>query len=140
MLNRILLGVIGLCAGMAVAQAVAALAAAIGVYPRLAAKVHEAKYILWFETVAQLGIVVGTVLSVFPVKIVFARSIAVIWGGFVGVYVGCFLMALAEVVQAFPIMFRRTKMKLGLNYFVVAIAIGKLCGSLYYFYMKMWKK
>ena len=50
-----------------------------------------------------------------------------------GIYVGCQAMALAEILNVFPILFRRAKLQLGLRYTVLAVALGKLVGSLWYF-------
>ena len=140
MLAKIGLALYGLCAGVTVAVAVTSLVAAIGVYPRLTAKSHGARYMLIIESGAQLGIAAGTIFSVFPVIVPWLSFICPVAGFFIGAYVGCFLMALAEVLQAFPILFRRTKIKIGLSYFIICVAAGKLWGSLYYFAMEMWKK
>ena len=50
-----------------------------------------------------------------------------------GIYVGCQAMALAEILNTFPILFRRTKLQMGLRWGVLFIALGKLVGSLWYF-------
>ncbi|MGN0169560.1 MAG: stage V sporulation protein AB [Lachnospiraceae bacterium] len=137
---RILLGVIGLCSGVAVAVAVTSFAAAVGVYPRLAAKSHGAKHMLMFETMAQIGIFTGAILTLFDVKLPWCSFLLPLWGFFMGNYVGCLIMALAEILEAFPIMFRRLHIKEGLPWLVTSIALGKACGSIYYFAMQMWKK
>lgn len=139
MWSRIFLGIIGLCAGVTVAAAVLSLAAAVGIYPRLAAKSRSADHILLYETVAEAGIIVGSFLSVYDVILPKCGWLTGIAGFFIGIYVGCLLMALAEVLQAYPIAFRRLNIKEGLQYMVFFVALGKLCGSLYYFSMEMWK-
>ena len=136
---RIFLGVIGMCSGIAVAVAVTSFAAAVGVYPRLAAKSHGAKHMLMLETVAEAGVFTGAILTVFDVKIPWFYVTIPFWGFFMGNYVGCLIMALAEILQAFPIMFRRLHIKEGLPWLVTSIALGKICGSMYYFAMMMWK-
>ena len=42
-------------------------------------------------------------------------------------------MALAEVLNMFPILLRRIKLQMGLRAAITAIALGKLTGSLWYF-------
>lgn len=137
---KILLGVIGLCSGGAVAVAVTSFAAAVGVYPRLADKSHGAKHMLMLETAAEAGIYLGTVLSVYDVILPGCFFVLPLWGFFIGNYVGCLIMALAEILEAFPIIFRRLHVKEGLCWMVTAIALGKACGSVYYFTMQMWQK
>ncbi|MGN0311845.1 MAG: stage V sporulation protein AB [Lachnospiraceae bacterium] len=136
---RILLGVIGLCSGVAVAVAVTSFAAAVGVYPRLTARSHGAKHMLALETVVQVGIFAGALLTLFDIKLPWSYFLLPLWGFFMGNYVGCLIMALAEVLEAFPIMFRRLHIKEGLPWLITAVALGKACGSMYYFAMMMWK-
>ena len=52
----------------------------------------------------------------------------------VGVFVGCQAVALAEILNVFPIMFRRMKLKKGLSLALTAMALGKVAGSLFYFF------
>lgn len=50
-----------------------------------------------------------------------------------GIFVGSIAVALAEILNTFPIVFRRTGIKTGLFWVMLSMALGKLCGSLYYF-------
>jgi stage V sporulation protein AB len=47
--------------------------------------------------------------------------------------VGCIAVALAEILNTFPILFRRMSIKRGLSFMMLAMALGKMAGSLYYF-------
>lgn len=42
-------------------------------------------------------------------------------------------MALAEIMNVFPIMFRRFHLKMGLSWVITFMAIGKTIGGLWYF-------
>ena len=68
---------------------------------------------------------------------VFAKGLGllalVLIGICAGIYVGCQAMALAEILNMFPILFRRVKLQMGLSFAILAIALGKLAGSLWYF-------
>lgn len=55
------------------------------------------------------------------------------FGLFSGIFVGCLAVSLAEVIDVIPILSRRIGLKVGMRYFLLAIAIGKLVGSLIYF-------
>ena len=56
-----------------------------------------------------------------------------ILGIFAGIFVGCWAMALAEVLNVFPIFVRRIKLIRCLPYLIISIAIGKGVGALLYF-------
>ena len=58
----------------------------------------------------------------------------VIYGVCTGMFVGCMSVALAEILHTFPVIFRRAKLKNGLSAVVYAMALGKMAGSLYYFF------
>ena len=65
-----------------------------------------------YETTITLGGITGCLLSLFP----FLRIPGLGWltpflGIAVGVFVGCQAVALAEILNVFPIMFRRMKLK-----------------------------
>ena len=53
-----------------------------------------------------------------------------LYGLFTGMYVGLQAMALAEGIKTIPILAMRIKLVEGMPYIVVAIAIGKIIGSL----------
>ena len=46
---------------------------------------------------------------------------------------GCLVMSLAETLKALPTISRRIRLAVGLQYVILAIALGKLAGSLVYF-------
>ena len=52
----------------------------------------------------------------------------------VGMFVGCIAVALAEILNTCPILFRRLYMNRGLSYVMIAMGLGKTAGSLYYFF------
>ena len=55
----------------------------------------------------------------------------------VGIFVGCLVMSLAETLKALPVISRRIHLAVGLQYVILAIAAGKLTGSLIYFWNSM---
>ena len=54
-----------------------------------------------------------------------------------GIFVGCLVMSLAETLDALPTMSRRIHLSVGIQYIIEALAIGKLVGSLVYFYFQI---
>ena len=134
LLRQLLLAFIGLCAGGVIAAGVFAFLAIIGVFPRLIGKSKTNKHILLYETVIILGGIVGNVVDLFEFPILFGGNLLLgIFGLSVGVFVGCLVMSLAETLKALPVMNRRIHLAVGIQYVILAIGIGKLIGSLFYF-------
>lgn len=141
LLKKVLLAFFGLCAGGVIAAGVYAFLAIIGVFVRLMGKTGTRKHIFLYETVIILGGVIGNIMDIyeFPIAI----------GGFtghlllgscglsVGIFVGCLVMSLAETLKALPTISRRIHLAVGLQYLILALAAGKMTGSLLYFWQKM---
>ena len=133
-IEHVFLGICGLTAGLAAASGTFAFMIMIGVLPRLIGKSRTAGEVLVYENIVIVGGLVGNVLSVFPqLPIPIGRWFLSVYGLGAGVYVGCLGVALAEILQTFPIIFRRLKIKRGLPVVLTAMAVGKLCGALLYF-------
>lgn len=132
--NHIFLGFIGLAAGFAVSAGTFAFLIVIGVIPRMIGKCNRAAETIHFENAVILGGIFGTIASVFTeLKLPFGQLFLCAYGLSAGIFVGCIAVALAEILNTFPIMFRRLGQKEGLSWVMLAMALGKLAGSLYYF-------
>lgn len=55
-------------------------------------------------------------------------------GFFMGMFVGCLALAIAEMLNSIPIFARRIGFRHGLGIAVLFVALGKLAGSLFYFW------
>ncbi|MCC8028856.1 MAG: stage V sporulation protein AB [Lachnospiraceae bacterium] len=129
---------IGLVCGLAVAAGAFALIAGLGLIPRLAGKTSVASCVIPLENAVIYGGLFGAVVALFgqiPLRI--GSWFTVVYGLSAGVFTGCLEVALAEVLNVFPILFRRVKLKQGLNLIVFFFALGKTAGALYYFTMKV---
>lgn len=125
---------IGLICGFSVAAGTFALIAGLGLVPRLAGKTSVASYVVPLENAVIYGGVFGAVIALFeqiPLRI--GCWFTVLYGLSAGVFIGCLAVALAEVLNVFPLMFRRAGIKQGLNLMVFFFALGKTAGALYYF-------
>ena len=124
----------GLMAGSAIAAGTFAFIMIIGVVPRLLGKCHRASGIMGFENSIILGAIIGCVWSLFPsLTIPFGSVMLGAYGFSAGIFVGCLAIALAEILDTFPILFRRFYIKRGLFWIILFLAVGKMCGSFYYF-------
>lgn len=132
-LGYIVLIIIGFGGGVVVAGGVFAFIAIIGVVPRLAQKTQTQDCVWIYEDAIMLGGIFGTIIMVTGLKLMFGNVVAAIYGLFAGMFVGCVAVSLAEILDVLPILTRRLSLKVGMAYFIVALAIGKLVGSLLYF-------
>lgn len=130
----------GICAGGAAAAGVFALITVIGIIPRMAARSQTARRIHGYEWSVIAGGTLGNiwylVLHHAPeagVFLPFAGVLEAVFGLAAGVFTGSLVMALAEIVQVFPIMIRRTRLRAGIRFLPAALALGKMAGAFWYF-------
>ncbi len=130
------------CFGALASAGVFTVLSSISLVPRFVGKTRTAGEIKLYENMIILGTVWGGVTSLTenPFRIGLpgwlGLLVLVIIGIFSGMFVGCIALAVAEMLDSFPIFFRRIQMKQGISLIVFVIALGKLCGSLLYFMMK----
>ena len=133
-MSNLFLTVIGLISGFAAAAGVFALIASLGLLPRLAGKTSSAAYVIALENAVIAGGIFGSIISIFPdIPLRLGGWFVILYGIFAGIFTGCLSVALAEVLNVFPIMFRRANLKEGLSIGILFFALGKLAGGLYYF-------
>ena len=63
-IRQIILGIIGISSGFAVAGGMFAFLIALGVVSRFAGKTHTAKYIMRYEDAAAIGGILGNLVSI----------------------------------------------------------------------------
>lgn len=139
-LRQLFLLFIGLCAGGVIAAGVFAFLAIIGVFPRVIGKMGNSAHILLFETVIIIGGVFGNLVDIYEFPMPIGTIIPLLghaalgtFGICSGIFVGCLVMSLAETLKALPVINRRIRLAVGLQYVILSVALGKLCGSLSYF-------
>lgn len=136
--EKICLSLLALIFGTATSAGTFALLVTLGIIPRMIARTQTAGRIVVYENMICLGGTVGCLLSLFPAfrlpEGMLGGWLIPLFGLCAGIFVGCQAVALAEILNVFPIMFRRIKLKEGLSYIMVAMALGKVAGSLFYFF------
>lgn len=133
-IEHVILGIFGLCAGAALSAGTFAFLLMLNIVPRMVGKTRTGKDIMLYENMIILGGVFGSVVTVFPGwQLSLGHIFLAIYGLGAGFFVGCLAVALAEILKAFPILFRRAKLKVGLWVVIVFMGLGKSAGSLYYF-------
>lgn len=139
MWNRVALVGIGVCAGMGVAAGMFAFLLVICIVPRMIRKLRVSEHIMRYETIICLAGGLGSVFSVFDIWNLRAGWLGhiflVLYGVGAGIFVGGMAVALAEILDTFPIMFRRLNIKEGLSIVLIAMAFGKGVGAFLYFWL-----
>ena len=139
--QQILLGIIGLSSGVAVAGGLFSFIVELGVIADFADRTHTGDQILFYEDCVALGGMLGNLFflfrpalsALFPIQTV----LLVIFGPFAGIFTGCWAMALAEIMNVFPVFMRRTRIVRYITVLVVCTALGKGLGALLFFF-KRW--
>jgi len=129
--SYIFLAMIGLTAGFVVAAGIYAFITLIGVLTRLAIRTNTANRIHLYEDLVVLGTAMGNIILLFEVKIPFGIVGLIVFGLFSGGFVGCLAIALEEVLQVFPVLTYRIRLKVGIPFIVLCLAIGKALGAFY---------
>ncbi len=135
LLKQAFLALLGTSAGGIVAAGIFAFLAIIGVFPRLIGKTRTKNHVLLYETVIILGGVLGNVYDLYEFPIlVGGLAVLIAAGAASGIFVGCLVMSLAETLKTFPVICRRIRLAVGLQYLILSVAVGKLVGAVIYFY------
>lgn len=130
---------VGLSSGIGVAAGTFAFLLVIRVIPRMVQKAKLEHKSIYIENIVFRGIIFGTILSLFSWKKkwlfdLLGKTLLTIYGMSAGIFVGCLAVALAEILDTFPIFFRRIHIeeKYG-EVFLLVMAVGKMLGSLFFF-------
>lgn len=153
-LKYLLLIICGASFGLLAAAGVFTVLVAVGLIPRFAGKTHTAKQVLLYEEMVIAGTMVGGFASVFERYChigdwllqqglshrflqIAGNTFIVIFGIFAGIFIGCLALAIAEMLDSIPIFARRMGFRHGLGVAILAMAAGKLVGSLFYFTVQL---
>ncbi|MBQ2744814.1 MAG: stage V sporulation protein AB [Lachnospiraceae bacterium] len=132
--NNLLLIVIGIGSGMAIAAGVFALITKVGVIPQIADVTHTAAYVTTYEMAILAGALFGNYVTIFSISLSLPTWVMGIFGIFSGIFVGCLATALAESLNVTAIFTRRLRLHTGIAWIVLSMALGKIFGSLIYFF------
>ncbi len=135
--RQILLGIIGLSSGVVIAGGLFALIVELGVIADFADRTHTADKILLYEDCAAMGGVAGPPISISPPHMGYLGFLLPVFGLLAGIFVGCWAMALAEVLNVFPIFIRRLKIVRYSVAFILSMALGRGLGAFVYL-LKRW--
>ena len=132
-MREIFLVIFGGASGFLVASGVFAFIAAIGIIPRMAWRTGTRQYVRFYEDVIVLGGILGTTTRFVDYRLPSWGWLLISVALMEGIFVGVLAMALTEVLNVMPIMMRRARLTKGLQWIILAFALGKMCGSLLYY-------
>ena len=132
--TQILLAAVGLSAGAAVAGGLFAFIVELGVVADFADRTHTANKILFYESCVALGGIIGNIFYVFRLDLPAGTWFLALYGILAGIFAGCWAMALAEILNVFPVFIRRSRVVRYLTAFVLSIALGKGLGACLFFF------
>ena len=98
-IRELFAGLLGFASGLAVAGGMFALLIALGVISRFAGKTHTAAYVIHYENAAALGGILGNLFSVY------------------------------QFVDAVPVFSRRIRLKTGMPWLILSMALGRAAGA-----------
>lgn len=134
--RQILLAVIGLSCGMVTAGGLFAFISGLGVISDFADRTHTGEHILLYEDAVALGGIFGNIFFIYQIPIPYGAWLVPVFGLFGGIFVGCWAMALAEILNVFPIFTRRVKIVRGIKYLILGMALGKGAGAFLFFFQR----
>lgn len=135
MWKQIFLIFLGLSSGAVIAGGVTGLLIGLAIVPRYAGITRTGRYVPLYEDVTLLGTVLGNLFFLEPSwNIPFGKISLLFYGLFSGIFLGGWILALAEIASVFPIFARRAKFTRGLPVIILCMALGKTLGALFGFF------
>lgn len=132
-IDQIILGIIGFSAGAMVAGGIFAFIIGLGIVSDFADRTHTGKHILLYEDAVALGGILGNVCYIYQFHISKPGFWLPLFGIFAGIFTGAWAMALAEMLNVFPIFVRRIKLVRCIPWAILGMAMGRGMGALVFF-------
>lgn len=136
MANIIFLGLLGISSGIIVASGIAGLFIGLSIIPRYTEITHTSSHLILYENAAFLGSILGNIFYLFKYPLPLGTPCLILFGIFFGIYLGSWILALAEMLSVFPVFARRLHLTDNFSLIILSIAFGKTIGCLllYYFH------
>lgn len=132
-MGYVILGLLAVGGGVISAAGSFALLTSVGIVNRFAKVTHTAAHIRLYEEMIIWGATLGNICFLFDLKLHMGYWGVTAFGLISGIYVGTFVICLAEILKAIPVAVRRIRITSGLGFIVLAVAFGKGLGNLVYY-------
>ena len=87
-----------------------------------------------YEECSMLGAVLGNVVFLYQRALPLGNPGLAVYGSFSGIFLGSWVVALGEVVNIYAILIRRIGLVKGIGLVILSMALGKVVGSLWFFF------
>ena len=130
-IKDVMLAILGFSAGITAAGGLFSFIIGLGVVSDFADRTHTGEHVMLYEDTIAVGGSIGAVISIYPITMPqeLVKYLIPVVGLFSGIFVGCWAMALAEILNVFPIFIRRVKLVRYIKWFIIGIALGKGFGA-----------
>lgn len=140
MIKNLFLIFFGLSGGILVGTATAAFITLLEVVPRLAQVSNTSEKVKVYEIVLTISVTLTSLFHLLGWDLKINSKLIIIPLMFIlGSFIGMLASALAEVLNVLPIMLRRAKIQKYAIAILIAIALGKMAGSIFSIYILNWK-
>ena len=133
-LNGLIVISISFAGGAGVGIAIVAFVIALDIIPRIIQLTSTYNEALLYEIMTIIGAVTFTILYLLQIKLPFGNILAMIIGLLMGIFLGMLAAALEEVLNVIPIIKERLNITNGMIYVIIALSLGKVFGSLIYWF------
>lgn len=103
-------------------------------------RTHTGNRICLYEDCVAVGGIAGNLWWILGQDLrlegIAAAVVLAMFGIFAGTFTGCWAMALAEVLNVYPVFMRRFRAVRYLTAFVISVAVGKGLGMLLFFFQR----
>lgn len=130
LIHDLILIIIGLSGGAVVGGGFVAFITVLDIVPRLAQVTRTPQMIANYEYSIGLGVLFFTWVDFRTLSLSLPGVFTIFIGLVMGIFVGLLAAALTEVVNVIPITARRLNMQAYIVYFLMAMAFGKVTGSI----------
>lgn len=132
MITQLFLALIGLSGGVIVGGGIVALITVLDVIPRFVQITKTEKYLLYYQWSVVFGVLAFMIFDFFSSPLYLPSIVLSLIGIFMGIFVGFLAAALTEVLNVIPILAKRIQVDDYLQFFILALALGKIVGSLFH--------
>lgn len=132
---QILLLIIGISSGAVIASGLTSFIIGLGIVSKFADRTKTGDFVLVYENAIALGGMVGSIIFLYNISLTWMLYLMPLIGICGGIFVGCWAMSIAEVINIFPIFIRRCKLVECIELIVISIALGKCVGMCLMFIM-----
>lgn len=118
--------------GIVVGGALAAFVSLLNIIPRLAQATETEKFTVLYQYIYSIGGICFVIIYFSDIHFNIGKILTGSIGLFIGMYVGLFSSAIAEVLNVLPIIYKKFKIKDYVKWIIYAVLAGKVAGSLYF--------